>query len=133
MKYSRKIFVSIFWIVLGSILMFLNFKIGLDEYWSGLGTAFIVIGILQIVRNVKYHTNESYKEKIDTANKDERNKFIGTKAWAWAGYFYVLVGAVAVIVLQILGMKEVSQIISMSVCALLILYWICFLILRKKY
>ncbi|MBR2504045.1 MAG: hypothetical protein IKB62_07970, partial [Oscillospiraceae bacterium] len=93
MKYSKKIFISIFWVVLGAVLLFLNFNYTLDSYWSGLGTAFIVIGALQIFRQVKYRTNEQYRENVDTRNNDERNRFINGKAWAWAGYLYVLIAA----------------------------------------
>lgn len=133
MKYSKKIFISIFWVVLGAVLLFLNFNYTLDSYWSGLGTAFIVIGALQIFRQVKYRTNEQYRENVDTRNNDERNRFINGKAWAWAGYLYVLIAAVAIIVLQILGLKEISQTISFTVCALLILYWVSHMFLSRKY
>lgn len=133
MRNNKKMIVSVFWIVLGAAFTVMNLTQELDSYWSGLGTAFIVVGALQIMRYVKYAKNEQYREAVDTRNNDERNKFIGTKAWAWAGYFYVLGGAVAVIVLNLMGMKEASQIISFSVCSLLCLYWIFYLILRKKY
>ena len=133
MKYSKKIFISIFWVVLGAVLLFLNFNYTLDSYWSGLGTAFIVIGALQIFRQVKYRTNEQYRENVDTRNNDERNRFINGKAWAWAGYLYVLIAAVAIIILQILGLKEISQTISFTVCALPILYWVSHMFLSRKY
>lgn len=133
MKYSKKIFISIFWVVLGAVLLYLQFNYTLDSYWSGLGTAFIVIGALQIFRQVKYRTNAQYREDIDTKNNDERNRYISTKAWAWAGYLYMLAGAVAIIILQIMGLKDISQIISYTVCALLIFYWVSYLFLRKKY
>ena len=133
MKYSKKIFISIFWVVLGAVLLFLNFNYTLDSYWSGLGTAFIVIGALQIFRQIKYRTNKQYREDVDTRNNDERNRFINGKAWAWAGYLYVLIAAVAIIILQILGLKEISQTISFTVCALLILYWVSHMFLSRKY
>ena len=133
MKYSKKIFVSIFWVVLGIVLTIMNFKYQLDSYWSGLGTAFIVVGALQIMRYVKYAKNEQYREEVDTRNKDERNRYISTKAWATAGYLYVICSAVAIIVLQIVGLKEVSHIISTTICALLVLYWASYMFLNKKY
>ena len=133
MKYNKKIFVSIFWVVLGAVLTVMNFKYQLDSYWSGLGTAFIVVGALQIMRYVKYAKNEQYREAVDTQNKDERNRFISTKAWATAGYLYVIGSAVAVIVLQLAGLKEISHIISATLCALLVLYWVSYMFLNKKY
>ena len=133
MKYNKKIFVSIFWVVLGVILTVMNFKHQLDSYWSGLGTAFIVVGALQIMRYVKYAKNEEYREKVDTRNNDERNRFIGARAWAWAGYLYVIIGAVATIVLHLIDMKDIAYIISMCICAILIFYWISYTILNRKY
>ena len=125
--------VSVFWIVLGAAFTVMNFTKELDSYWSGLGSAFIVVGVLQLVRYTKYAKNEQYREAVDTRNNDERNKYISTKAWAMAGYIYIIVAAVAVIVLQLAGLKEVSHIISSTVCALLVLYWVCFMFLNKKY
>ena len=133
MKYSKKIFVSIFWVVLGVALTIMNFKYQLDSYWSGLGTAFIVVGALQIMRYVKYAKNEEYREKVDTRNNDERNRFIGSRAWAWAGYLYVIIGSVATIVLHLIDMKDIAYIISMCICAILIFYWISYTILNRKY
>ena len=133
MKYSKKIFVSIFWVALGTILTVMNFKYQLDSYWSGLGTAFIVVGALQIMRYVKYAKNDQFREEVDTRNKDERNRYIGTKAWAWAGYLYVIIGSVATIVLHLIDMKDIAYIISMCICAILIFYWISYTILNRKY
>ncbi|MBQ7816103.1 MAG: hypothetical protein IJ339_01940 [Oscillospiraceae bacterium] len=133
MKYSRKIFISIFWVVLGAVLLYLQHSYTLDSYWSGLGSAFMVVGALQVFRQVKYRTNAQYREDVDTKNNDERNRFIGGKAWAWAGYLYVIIAAIAIIVLQIIGLKEISQIISYTLCTLLILYWVSYLFLRRKY
>jgi len=134
MKYNRKnIFISIFWVVLGVVLTVLNFIHDFDSYWSGLGTAFIVVGGIQLARQMKYRKNPEYRERVDTANSDERNRFIAGKAWAWAGYIYVMAGFIVIIVLQIAGLKELSQTIGFTVCALLILYWVCYLYLSKKY
>ena len=133
MKRNKRLYISIFWIILGIVISILQFDPSHDEYWSGIGIALIAVGAVQIIKNIKYHTNQDYKEKIDTQNSDERNRFISTKAWAWAGYLYILLAAVAIIVLQIMGLKDISHFISMTMCALLTLYWICYLFLRNKY
>ena len=38
-----------------------------------------------------FSKNEAYREKIEIEEKDERNHFIRNKAWAWAGYLYVMI------------------------------------------
>ena len=86
---KRNKYLSIFWIVLGAALIACGAAGVLDEYWSGMGGAFAAVGALQILRYVRISRNEAYREKIETENKDERNRFLSGKAWAWAGYLYV--------------------------------------------
>ncbi|MBQ9845896.1 MAG: hypothetical protein IJO54_07420 [Oscillospiraceae bacterium] len=133
MKKDKRVYISIFWIVLGAVLAVMQFGPQHDSYWSGLGIALLAVGVLQLARRIKYHSNEQYRENVDTQNSDERNRFLSGRAWAWAGYLYVMFGAVAIIALQIAGQREISQTISFTVCALLILYWVSYLFLRRKY
>ncbi|MBQ6897178.1 MAG: hypothetical protein IJN69_08240 [Oscillospiraceae bacterium] len=133
MKQDKRVYISIFWIVLGAVLAIWQFAGNTDEYWSGLGIALLVVGVLQLARRIKYHRNAQYRENIDTQNNDERNRFLSARAWAWAGYLYMLVGCIAIIVLQIAGLREISQTISFTVCALLIFYWVSYMFLHRKY
>ncbi|MBE6964392.1 MAG: hypothetical protein E7443_07405 [Ruminococcaceae bacterium] len=132
-NYGNRIFLSIFWIVLGIVLCACHFAGLIEEYWSGMGFAFIVVGILQVVRQIRYRTNKDYQEKFDTEVHDERNHFLRNKAWAWAGYLFVLIAAVSAIVFKLLDMETCMMMASGSVCLLMVLYWVSFLILRKKY
>ncbi|MBE6995713.1 MAG: hypothetical protein E7429_03135 [Ruminococcaceae bacterium] len=132
-NYGSRIFLSIFWIVLGIVLCACHFAGLIEEYWSSMGFAFIVVGILQVIRQIRYRTNKDYQEKFDTEVYDERNRFLRNKAWAWAGYLFVLIAAVSTIVFKLMDMEECMMMASGSVCLLLVLYWVCFLILRKKY
>ena len=65
--------------------------------------------------------------------QDERNKFLSTKAWAWAGYLFIIITALSVIVLRVLGQELLSTAASGAVCLLMVLYWICYMVLKKKY
>ena len=130
---KRNKYLSIFWIVLGAALIACGAAGVLDEYWSGMGGAFAAVGALQILRYVRISRNEAYREKIETENKDERNRFLAGKAWAWAGYLYVLIAAVASIGLRIAGKDEFSVLVSGSVCLILVLYWGSYFALRRKY
>ena len=73
------------------------------------------------------------KEATDTAVTDERNRFIRGKAWSWVGYLYIIIAAVATIVFKLLGQETLMFAASGSVCLMLVLYWIIYLILNKKY
>lgn len=124
---------SILWIIIGVVLFILSFM-GIMEQsvWAGMGGGLIGAGIVRLVRYIKYSTNEEYKEKVDIQNSDERNKFLSNKAWAWAGYCYVIISAVVVIALMILGRPEYVW-FSENICMMIVLYWLCYLILRRKY
>lgn len=130
---NRRMILSIFWIVLGGILVGCNIAGLISDYWCGMGGGLIGAGIVQTIRNLRYLRDPEYREKWDTTNQDERNRFLANKAWAWAGYLYVLAGAVATIVLQILGMEQLSMAAALSVCAILIFYTVSYLVLKKKY
>lgn len=133
MKHDRRIIASISYVVLGAVLLALGIMEVVDEFWSGMGGALIVVGILQVVRFFRYRNSEEYRERAEIANKDERNQFIRNKAWAWSGYLFVLISAVATIALKIAGQDTLSFAASMALCLLLVLYWVSFLVLSKKY
>ena len=133
MKKDRRFMASICWIVIGAALMGVSYAGLADEYWSGMGTALFAIGVIQVIRWIRYWTNSAYKAQVDVEAHDERNRFISGRAWAWAGYLYVLVGAAASVVLRIAGYNEVSMAAGMSVCILMVLYWISWMVLRRKY
>jgi len=133
MKYGRRIWISLFWIVLGAVLLVLAAALQLDSYWNGMGSALVAVGVLQVLRQLRYRSDESYREKVDVQNSDERNRYISTKAWAWAGYLFVLTAAVGSIALKVVGYEEYSIAAAMAVWLLMIFYWLSWLYLRKKY
>ena len=130
---NYRFLLSIFWIVLGIVLCACHASGLIEEYWSSMGFAFIVVGILQVIRQIRYRTNEDYREKFDTESKDERNRFISNKAWAWAGYLFVFVEAVLAIVFKLMEKEDLMMMASFNVCGILLIYWFCWLFLRKKY
>ena len=105
----------------------------MDEFWSGMGSALLVIGIIRLLRFYRLKKNDAYREKMETAVTDERNQFIRAKAWSWAGYLFIMVSAVATIIFRILGQDLLCQVASGAVCLMLVLYWVSYFILRKKY
>ena len=125
--------VSIVYLIIGAILIGLGFAGVVDEFWNGMGSALLVIGVIQWIRFYRFNKNEAYREKLETEANDERNKFISNKAWAWAGYLFVMIMAVASIVLRIFEQNLLSIVASGTVWLVLILYWMSYLILKRKY
>lgn len=130
---KAKLIISIAEILIGITLCVCYFLDVLDEFWSGAGVSFIVIGVLFLLRSIKYRTNKDYKEKVDIQNSDERNRFLSLKAWSWAGYLFVIIAAVATFIFKFVGREDLMMLSSGSVCLVVLLYWISFTILRKKY
>jgi len=134
MKYRKRIFVSLFWVFLGIVFNICSLS-GLirDEFWSSMGIVLLVVGALQLIREIRYHSNEEYREKFDTETNDERNRFIANKAWAWAGYLFVLIAACGTILFKLLDREDLMMLCSGAVCLMILLYWISYTILKKKY
>ena len=120
-------------LVAGLLLTGLGCAEVVDEFWSGMGSALLVIGIIRLLRFYRLKKNDTYREKMETAVTDERNQFIRMKAWSWAGYLFIMVTAVATIIFRILGQELLSQVASYSVCLMLVLYWVSYFVLKKKY
>ena len=133
MKYDRRMYLSLFWILVGAALFVCGAMEWIDSYWSGMGGGFLAVGILQLIRHIRYRKNEDYREKVDVASSDERNRFLTGKAWAWAGYLFVLVSGVATIALKVMGQDQWSLAASYALCLLLVLYWGSYLVLKRKY
>ena len=130
---DKKNIYPILLLVAGLTLAGLGIAEIVDEFWSGMGSALAIVGALRLLRFYRLKKNESYREKMETAVTDERNQFIRMKAWSWAGYLFIMVSAVATIIFRILGQEQLSQVASYSVCLMLVLYWISYFILKKKY
>ena len=125
--------VSIFYIVLGAILIGLGFAGKVDEFWNGMGSALLVIGVIQLIRRYRLDKNEAYREKVEIETNDERNRFIRNKAWAWAGYLFVMIMAVASIILRIFEQALLSIATSGAVCLMIVLFWGSYIFLKRKY
>ena len=120
-------------IVAGLALIGLGFVEIVDEFWSGMGSALLVIGIIRLLRFYRLKKNEAYRDKMETAVTDERNQFIRMKAWSWAGYLFIMVSAIATIIFRVLGQDLLCQVASGAVCLMLVLYWVSYFVLKKKY
>ena len=131
---NKRLALSIFWVILGAALIALSVAGVLDSArYSAMGGGLVVVGALQIARNLKYRKDPQYREKIDVELKDERSRFLRMQSWAWTGYVVVLVQGVAAVVAVVLGQRTVQLVLSYSVCLILVVYWVSYLILSRKY
>lgn len=130
---KKYMFLYISYLLVGAVLIGLSFAGLVDEFWNGMGSALLVVGAVRLLRMHRLRNNTVYRERVETESSDERNQFIRNKAWAWTGYIYVLSAAAATIVLKIMGQELLSQIAAYSVCFVMLVFWISYLILNRKY
>ena len=130
---KKEIIFAIIWLLLGLALTVLSVLEALDEFWSGMGSALLVIGSLRLLRGYRLSKSDTYREKREVAETDERFHFIRTKAWSWAGYLFIIISALACIILKLLGQDLLCMAASGALCLMLVLYWTSFFILKKKY
>lgn len=133
MKNGRRMIAYTIYMILGITLIILGALEIVDSFWSGMGGALIAVGVMRGIQMLRYRKDESYREKQQIAQNDERNRFLRNKAWAWAGYLFVLIAAVLAVVFKLLGQGLLSIAAGFAVSILALLYWICYLVLKKKY
>ena len=131
---NKKLLLSIFWMILGAVLLGLSIAEVLDSsMYAGMGGALIAVGALQLARNLRYRKDPEYREKIDTEANDERNSFLRMKSWSWTGYIVVLAEGFGSVAAMVLGKRELQLTLAYSVWLILVVYWISFFIISKKY
>lgn len=133
MKEYKNIIINTLYIILGIVFIVLVFMDKVNSLFSYFGSSLIGAGIVQLIRAIKYKTNSEYKETIDTKTNDERNRFLSMKAWSWAAYSFIMICAVVTFVCLFMSKIFYMQIAAGIICVMLVLYYICYLIVSKKY
>ena len=130
---KKDVVFGLIWLVLGLALAVLSLLKTLNQFWSGMGSALIVVGVTRLLRGYRLSRHDTYREQRAVAETDERYHFIRTKAWSWAGFLFVILSALASIVFQLLGQELLCLASGGALCLMLVLFWGSFLILKKKY
>ena len=134
MKNGKRIYLSIFWAVLGTALIICGTTgIIKNDIWTDIGWGWLACGALQLIRHMRYKNNAAYREKYDTETSDERNRYIAAKAWGIAGYCFVLTAGISALFFAAIGQKSLAQLACGGVCLIITIYWISYFYLRKKY
>ena len=135
---NRYLPLAVLYIVLG-IAIFVSCQIvdlgnsTLAQILPGMGGALFGVGIVRLVMGIKLEKDAEYRENYEIRINDERNRYLRMKARSWAGYVFVLIAAVATIVFAVADRKELMMLASGGLCIMLVLYWVSYMIVRKKY
>ena len=133
MRKNRKMILYVIYILMGAVLWGIGAAEIVDPFWGGIGASFLFVGVIRMAQMYRLFKDEAYRERMEVEVGDERNRFIRSKAWAWAGYLFILLTGSAVIVLKIVGQDMWSLAASYGVCLMLVLYWGSYMVLRRKY
>lgn len=103
-----------------------------NELLSAFGFALIGCGIVRIRNYFLITKNEETIRKREIAEKDERNIAISNRAKSAAFSIYLFLVCVAVIAAEFMGKSALASGLAFSVCALLVLYWASYYVIRKR-
>ena len=129
----KNIVINILWMIIGIGLTVLSIFEKTDSFWSGVGASFLVVGVVNLLRMYRINKNDAYKEKIELELNDERNRFLKSKAWAWAGYVFCIIAAVMSFVFKFLHLDTLSIASGGAVLLVICLYFGSCYMLGKKY
>jgi uncharacterized membrane protein len=133
-KLKKRILTARIFLIAGPLLMAVSIWQKLDnEFFFAWGTALMVIGIVRLRQYRKLMASPEAMRAREVAETDERNVMLTNKAKSYAFFWYVLICGVAVIVLEFMNQVQIATALAFSVCFLVLLYWVCYYVLRRKY
>ena len=136
MEFKKKLKVRLYYgigcAVLGVLMMILGF-LRTEEYISSLGLMFLIIGIARVIQYRRIAQTEESLRQREIAEKDERNVLLWTKARSLTFTIYSIVLALAVIILQLMEVELIPQILAFCLFTMVLIYWICYFALSRKY
>lgn len=132
-KLNTRLYFFIGYTILGIVMISISFILKADDsFLSSFGFALFVVGIARIKRHFTIIKSEESIKKQEIKENDERNIAIANKSKSYAFSVYAFLSGIAIIVFEILGFSDYVMVISVSLCILLLLYYISYLIIRKR-
>lgn len=132
-KLKQRLYIAVIYIALGVMMITGTFATKPDnDFASSFGFAIIVMGIVRVRNYFMITKNEDTIRKQEIIETDERNIAIQDKAKSATFSIYTLLSATAVIILSLFNLHEIAKWVAYSVLLLMVIYWICYLVYRKK-
>ena len=133
-KMQQRRIIGIFYILLGLALIIADMLKGFENnYFTSFGIALIFMGILRLLQYRKITQDDKSMRKREVAESDERTRMIAERARSWAFSLSITGAGIWVIVQNLLGHHEEALPFAWYVCGMVILYWISYFMIRKKY
>ena len=133
-KMKQRLWIAISYVALGLILITADAINHFENYFfSSFGFAMLAMGVMRLIHHREVMQNDQTIRKQELAENDERTRMISERARSWAFSFSLLVCGIVVIVLSLMGYHDQAQPFAWYVCGMVVLYWIFWFILGKKY
>ena len=133
-KMKQRLIIAVVYILIGILLaLWALLSKTENSFPSAFGFALIALGILRILQYRKITRSEDTIHRRELAESDERYRMISEKARSWAFSFSILMAGLVVIALSLLGYSDAVQPLAWYVCIMVLLYWVCYRILKRKY
>ena len=133
-KLKTRLIVAVSYILLGLVLVAVDLMGQTDNYfYASFGFALVIMGLLRIFRHRKITADERSIRQQELTESDERTRMIAERARSWTFSLTVTLSGAVVLVLSLLGYHDESLPFAWLVCGMVTIYWICYLIIRKKY
>ena len=134
-KIKTRIYMAAAYIIIGIAMFLSKFYAGdaANDVISSIGIALAVGGFVRVARHVKLMRDPEKLRKMEIAETDERNVMIWERARSMAFAVYITLAAVVMIVLYILNMELAGQIVAYNICGFIMLYLVCYNIIKRKY
>ena len=133
-KLKQRLYIGLSYLALGLVLILADAVNHFSNYFCfSFGDALMIMGVLRIFQYRKITRDDKTIRKQELMETDERTRMISERARSWAFSFSLTIAGLVVIVLSLLGYHDHVQPLAWYVCGMVILYWIFWLILGKKY
>ena len=133
-KWKIRLWAAGGYILLGALFCLVGWITGNNtETLESFGSCFVVFGIARIAQYLRLSRNPEQMEAREIAERDERNQMLWDKARSYAFSIYAPATGVAVLVLYLLHKEAAGMILAGSLCGLVLLYVIVYIVLKRKY
>ena len=133
-KLKQRLYIALSYIAIGIALIAADALNHFENtFIFSFGVTMLVMGVIRLIRHWKITKDESTIRRQEVAETDERTLMMAEKARSWAFSYSIMIAGIAVIVLSLLGKHDAALPFAWYVCGMVVLYWIFWLILRKKY
>lgn len=133
-KIKQRLYSAYLYLLFGFAMIAVAIWKSLDnKFFFSYGLTMIVIGVARIHQYRKINASPEAMRAQEIAETDERNLMLISKAKSCAFFGYVMTCGVAVIILEFLNQPELATMIALSLCFLLLIYYVSYHVLKRKY